>query len=355
MIDLDDVQAYEDLDPSHMLERIGELPHQCSEAWRSALAFRLPPGYASVDKVVILGMGGSAIGGDMLRGLACGEGAAEVCVHRDYHLPPSVGERTLVIASSYSGNTEETLSAFSQALDTPAKTLAITTGGRLEAMARSKDVPVYCFKYDGEPRTAFGYSFFSLLAIAHKLRLVSVSPDDVDRVIRLLEGLTERYDRATPLSENPAKQMATSLHDRLGVVYGAGILSPVAFRWKTQLNENSKASAFSESFPELNHNAVVGYRFPTWLSDKLLVVMLRSPLLHRRVLKRYEVTAELLRQAGLSYTVFDAEGESALGQMMSAVRFGDFVSYYLAILNGVAPSPVAAIDYLKQRMAEGET
>lgn len=354
MVSLDAPELYQDLDPSHMLERIGDLPRQCSEAWRTALEFPLPQDYASVDTVLVLGMGGSAIGGDLLRGLAQQQRATPVHVHRDYQLPSPMNERTLVVASSYSGNTEETLSAFSQALDTPARKLAITTGGKLKALALANNVPVHCFEYDAEPRTALGYSFFSLLAVLHKLNLVAVGPTDVEETVRLLEELTARYGGNVPQRANPAKQLAARLHDRVVVVYGAGVLSDVAFRWKTQLNENSKACAFSERYPELNHNAVVGYRFPTWLADRGFVVMLRSPSLHERVLMRYNVTGELLKEAGIGHEVFDTEGESALAQIMSAVRFGDYVSYYLALLNGVDPSPVAAIDYLKRRLAEGE-
>jgi glucose/mannose-6-phosphate isomerase len=139
---------------------------------------------------------------------------------------------------------------------------------------------------------------------------------------------------------------------RLVIIYGGGILSKVAFRWKTQFNESSKACAFSECLPELNHNAVVGYRFPSWLAERGFVVLLRSPSLHPRILMRYNVTAEILADAGIAHEVVEAKGESPLSQIMSGVLLGDYVSYYLAMLNEVDPSPVAAIDYLKGRLAE---
>ena len=352
MMNLDDPKVYIRFDSSDMLKRIGEMPHQCSEAWRSAMSFPLPPDYSGVDKVVILGMGGSAIGGDLLRSLMLGEAKIPILVHRDYDLPPLVNERTLVIASSYSGNTEETLSSFSQALNTPAKKLAITTGGRLKALADESSVPAFCFKYAAEPRAAFGYSFFSLLGLFQSLGIISIQLKDIDETIRILGELTARFDKGAPLETNPSKQLATKLWGHLIIIYGAGILSKVAFRWKTQFNENSKTSAFSECLSELNHNAVVGYKFPEWLAEKGFVVMLRSPTLHPRILARYKVTAELLTDAGIPHEVVDAKGESPLAQMMSAVLFGDYVSYYLALLNGVDPSPVAAIDYLKRRLAE---
>lgn len=354
MANLDAVDVYKRLDPSNMIGRISELPQQCLQAWQSALDLHLPSDYSNVDKVVILGMGGSAIGGDLVRTLTMMEGKTTVLVHRDYHLPQLIDERTLVIASSYSGDTEETLSAFSQALQTPAKKLAITTGGRLQTLAAEKGIPVFTFHYKAEPRAAFGYSFFSLMAFFQKLGLIAMESQDVDETIRVLEELSLSLDKDVSLKANPAKQLATKLSGRLVIVYGAGILSKVAYRWKTQFNECSKVWAFSECFPELNHNAVVGYRFPTWLNHKALVVMLRSSSLHPRILIRYKLTGELLTDAGIAHEMVEAKGKSPLSQMMSAVLLGDYVSYYLALLNEVDPSPVAVIDYLKGRLAEAE-
>lgn len=354
MANLDAPEIYQRFDPSNMIGRIGELPQQCLKAWQGAIDFPLPPDYADVDKVIIVGVGGSAIGGDMVRTLAMLEGKATVLVHRDYNLPQTVDERTLVIASSYSGNTEETLSAFSQALQTTAKKLAITTGGRLETLSLEKGIPVFTFRYKAEPRVAFGYSFFSLLAFFKKLGLITIEPQDVDETVRVLEELALNLDRSIPIKANRAKQLAVRLSGRLVTIYGAGILSKVAFRWKTQLNECSKVWAFAECFPELNHNAIVGYRYPAGINQKAFVIMLRSALFHPSILIRYEITADLLNDAGVDHEVVEAKGESPLSQMMSAVLLGDYVSYYLALLNGVDPSPVDAIDYMKGRLARAE-
>ena len=350
MIDLDDPQVYKEIDPTDMAGRIGELSQQCREAWQSASSFPLPSDYASVEKVVILGMGGSAIGGDLMRTLALEQGRT-VLVHRDYGLPPVVDDRTLIIASSYSGNTEETISSFNKALETPAKKVAIATGGKLKALAEESGVPVFTFRYVGEPRAAIGYSLFSLLAIFQRLGLTSVQPGDIDETIALLQELSPKLDSGVPVENNRAKQLAARLWDRLIVTYGAGILCSVSYRWKTQFNENSKAWAFSECLPELNHNAVVGYSLPPWLRDKTFVIMLRSPSLHSRILTRYEATAEMLADAGIAHDTIDAQGNSALSQIMSTILLGDYVSYYLAILNGVDPSPVKAIEGLKERLS----
>ena len=353
-INLDDPQVYARFDPSNMLGRIRELPQQCRQAWSNATDFSLPSDYSKVDKVIILGMGGSAIGGDLVSSLVLEQGGLPVLVHRDYDLPSSVDSRTLVIASSYSGNTEETLSCFAQALKTSAKKLAITTGGRLKALAEESGIPLLSFHYVAEPRAAFGYSFFSILGLFQKLGFLPIKSEEIEDAIELTQDLSLKLEGNAPLASNPAKQLATKLLGRLALVYGAGILSKVALRWKTQFNENSKTWAFAECFPELNHNAVVGYRFPPWLAKKAFVVLLRSPSLHPRTQIRYQVTADLLTDAGVEHEVIETQGESYLSQIMSVVLFGDYVSYYLAILNQVDPAPVAAIDYLKERLGKIE-
>jgi glucose/mannose-6-phosphate isomerase len=335
-----------------MRERIRELPQQCLKAWQQALSFKLPRPYSKIDRIVILGMGGSAIGGDLLNSLASLESKTPISVCRDYNLPQFVDSKTLVIASSYSGMTEETLSAFDQALATPAKKLVITTGGKLKAIAEQNKIPVLIVDYKAPPRAALAHSFVPLLGICQNLGIVSDKSKDVAEMAQVLQDLQETIDENRPLKSNPAKQLAAKLYDHLAVIYGAGFVSTAAQRWKTQINENSKAWAFYEIFPELNHNAVVGYEFPADLAQKLFVVFLRSPRLHPRTLIRYKLTAEMLSNAKVSYEIVEARGESALSQMMSLVFFGDWVSYYLALLNETDPSPVKVIDFLKKRLAE---
>ena len=352
-INLDDPEVYRKNDPEGMLDRIKELPEQCREAYRQAMDFELPDNYHDIDKVVIIGMGGSAIGGDLVRSLAQSEAEVPVIIHRDYGLPTFVDDRTLLIASSYSGNTEETLSAFEPALKTGAKLLAMTTGGKLGEIAGSNNIPVFSIKYKAQPRAALGFSFIPVLGVLQKLDFLSDKSADVDETFSVLENLSSKLDEKSSISTNPAKQLAGRLYGRLSVIYGAGIASEAAHRWKTQINENGKAWAFYEVFPELNHNATVGFPFPEKLTRNIRVVMLRSPLFNERVKLRYEVTCELLKRAGVEYEYVDAEGKSALAQMMSLVMMGDFASYYLAILYKVDPSPVEVINYLKDRLAKG--
>jgi glucose/mannose-6-phosphate isomerase len=350
--DLDDIQSYSKFDPDDMLARIHELPWQCEQAWQAALKFSLPEDYAAIDKVVVLGMGGSAIGGDLVRSLALAEGKVPVLVQRDYDLPGFVDEKTLVIASSYSGNTEETISAFEAALKTGAKKLAITTGGKIKEMAEAKRIPVSIIEYQAQPRAALGFSFLPTLAFLQKLGIIGDRSAEVRELGEVLPELLKKIDEKAPLAQNPAKQLAEKLYGSLAVVYGAGILGEVAHRWKTQLNENSKAWAFYEVFPELNHNATVGYPLPREIAARVRVVLLRAPSLHPRLQLRYRVTGELLDRAGVKYGFVDSEGKGDLSRMMSLVLFGDMVSYYLALLYRVDPSPGDVISYLKDQLAK---
>jgi len=173
--------------------------------------------------------------------------------------------------------------------------------------------------------------------------------------VAVLEGLAPALAEGSPTERNPAKQLALRLRGRMVVIYGAGFLSSVARRWKTQVNENAKGWAFNESLPELNHNAVVGYSYPTNAPQHVAVVMLLSDLLNQPIRLRYEVTEELLRKSGVEPEVISGQGRRALSQMMSLVLIGDYTSYYLALLNGVDPYPVPPVDYLKRRLAEGSS
>jgi glucose/mannose-6-phosphate isomerase len=349
---LDDLSILSKIDPDGMMKAIRDLQQQLKVALSLGMQFKLPQRHRQVNKVVILGMGGSAIGGDLIGGLVSEEARVPVIVSRDYDLPKYVDEQTLVIASSYSGNTEETISAFSQALKTSAKKLVITTGGKLKTLAERNHVPVCLFSYKAQPRAVLGYSLGLLIGILHNLGIIEGKSNEFAEAIKTLNLLSTKIDAAVPSADNPAKQLAQKLVGKIVVIYGGGLFAEVAHRWKTQVNENSKAWAFYEAYSELNHNAVVGYECPKELAGKVYVVMLRALSIHPRNLNRYELTAEILDKSGVSYEILDAEGESLLSQVMSLILFGDWVTYYLAILYGIDPSPVKVISGLKDKLAQ---
>ncbi len=348
MIDLDDVGALKRNDPQGMRERIAELPWQCRQAWEIVEGQRFPADYAQADSVVILGMGGSAIGGDLVRTLVRDLCPVPIFVNREYDLPRFVGQGTLVIASSYSGNTEETLAAFQEASRRGAKLLALTTDGKLAQMAEN----LLTFSYLAQPRAALGFSLIMLLSILTELGFVPDPRPDLEEAIEVVEGLGSKVREEVPTSQNPAKQLALLLQGKLPVIYGAQHLAPVARRWKGQFNENGKCFAFFEVLPELHHNTVEAFPYPAELEDTGLILLLTSRLYHPRNTLRFQVTEEMLDQYGIPHWSMEAQGRSPLSQVLSTIHFGDYVSLYLAALRGVNPSSVETITYLKERLAQ---
>ncbi len=347
---LDDRATVARLDADGMLVRIEALPEQCEEAWQHAAGLTLPDSHAEVQDVILLGMGGSAIAGDLLRSLSRGSGSKPVQLIRGYELPASVGESTLVVACSHSGNTEETLSAFQQAVDTGAKTFAITTGGKLKDLADRAGPPAFLYKYDGEPRSAIGHQLMALLGLGEKAGLVEPQNTAVAEAVELMKEQRSELGFDSPAANNPAKQLASRLYKQLPVIVGAGVLEPAAYRWKTQINENADSWAISEALPEMDHNSIVGFGLPD--VSRLHVVFLRHSALHPRLFLRYDATAEALDKVGVAHETVEALGRSGLAQMLTAIYHGDLTSYYLGLLNDVQPSAVRPIDDLKAKLSE---
>ena len=348
---LDDAALYPRIDPTDLRQRLRTFPLQCREAWDEATAFELPSEYASVDRVVVAGMGGSAIGGDLLADLASLEDSPPITVCRDYQIPQYVGEDTLVLACSYSGVTEETLSGFRQARSQGAKVIAVTGGGSLAAEAGEHNVPTFTIRYKGEPRSALGYSFIVPMVLIMKLGLISDKARDFGEAVGILDGLVPELAEESSSPQNPAKEMAAALLNRLIVIYGSGIFSGVARRWKTQFNENSKVGAFFELLPEAHHNSVVGYSLPAEVISRTFAILLRPGFLHPGTSIRFQVSRDVLQKESISHRIVEGMGECALSQMLSTVLLGDYTSYYLAVLQGVDPSPVPVIDFIKGRLA----
>jgi len=352
-LDLDDTASYGHVDSVDMLGHIRALPGQCSAAWRLVQEFSLPQDYGDVRHLVAIGIGGSAMGATAVQGLLAGECRVPISVVRDYELPAYVrGPEFLVVGCSYSGNTEETLSAMGEALERGVRPAVITTGGQLEDLAGREAIPLVKYEYRSQPRAALGYSLILLLGLCSRLGFVRDYSADVAEAVRVTDGWQTEIDAGVAVPRNGAKSLAFRIGDRLPVIYGAGHLLAVANRWKTQFNENTKYWSYFEPMPELQHNSVVGFDSPQPVGDQTVVLMLRSELDHARVRTRWDVTVEMLSRAGVAVEEVHARGENRLAQMLSLIHFGDYVSYYLALLTGTDPTPVDAIGYLKGRLAE---
>lgn len=316
-----------------MRARIEAFPHEARRAWQFGLTWPLPERFRAPRRVVICGMGGSAIGGDFLR--AHLRRTLTVEVVRDYELPPCDAD-TLFIASSYSGNTEETLAAFASPNAAAAMRLALTTGGRLEELARSTATPLMSFECDGPPRTAWEYGFLPVLALLGRLGLVDTAP---------AEAALAALEAQAPVMEAFALALAPQLADRVPFILGAEHLAPVARRWAGQVNENAKRVAFHGEVPEVNHNFLLG------LTDEraagVVAVLLDSALISSRTRKRLDLTERILEQRGVAHERVLIPGASEVDSMLRGALLGDWLSWELARIEGVDPSDTAVLEQFK--------
>ena len=348
---LDDPVALARFDRSGMLEAIAGLPAQVADGWSRTRELTLPGVHRAAHTVAVLGMGGSAIGGDLVRGVLADRLRVPLVVVRDYELPAFVDGSTLVVASSFSGATEETVAALAIALERRCPAVIVTTGGPLLEVARRAELPHLAFPGGGQPRASLGYSMILLAGLLERAGFLRLDELEVAAVVRAGEDAVDACVPAVPTERNPAKQLAWSLVDRLPIVEAAGFLAPVARRWKTQLNENGKSTAAWEELPEATHNAVVGYGEPETLRDHLFVVFLASPDDHPRSAQRAAVSAELLAAVQVAHQVVPLAGVGRLAQACHAIVLGDFVSAYLGVLYGLDPTPVEAIASIKARLS----
>ncbi len=349
-ITLDDPRVIRGIDTADMVSQVREIPRQLSLARRVAAAVNLPATHRDVDAVCVLAMGGSAIGAELVAGIAGDRLRVPLVIHRDYGLPAWTNERTLVIAASQSGETVETVSGAAEARDRGLPLVVISTGGRLGAAAQRDGTPYLRYEWPGQPRAAVGFGIGLVHELLSRAGLLA-DPDPLGPAVETLEGLLERNAPSVETEASPAKQLAWSIFGRIPVVYGAELMAPVARRWKTQMNENAKAWAAFEPMPEANHNAIEGSLNPRELSDALYVVELRDPTEAPEIAARYAVVNELLGERATNRSVVWAEGPSRLARVLSGVAFGDLVSVYLAILYQTDPTPVTLLAMLKQRLA----
>ncbi|MFQ5914819.1 MAG: bifunctional phosphoglucose/phosphomannose isomerase [Nitrospinota bacterium] len=342
-------------DPNGMFGLLAQWPEQ----WRSAAALaqgvRLPEGArtSGFRHVVISGMGGSAIGGDLLRSCLGDSLIVPLIVHRSYSCPGFVNPNTLFIAVSYSGNTEETLSSFADALERGAEVAGVTTGGALEEECRRAGKAVFPVPRGLPPRQALSYLFLPVLALAQELGLANDQDSAIGETGEVLLELVRAYGPEAPTAGNPAKSLAVLLHGRVPAVYGVeGRTGAVAVRWRGQFHENSKNWATSNVLPEMNHNEIAGWPSLSGLTQKAVYVIFLEDLEDgERMARRREITRELIAPHVSGTITVQSRGESRLARLFSLVVLGDFVSCYLAVLNRVDPLPVPAIEDLKKALA----
>jgi glucose/mannose-6-phosphate isomerase len=353
-MNLDDFTSFSKIDLHDMLAQVEALPDQLLAGWSLGMQAGLPD-WSGVRQVLIAGVGGSAIAGELLAAYLEPVCALPIYLHRDYGLPAwAAGPETLVIACSHSGNTEETLSAYDEALRRGCRCLPVTTGGILKARAAAAGGPVWLFQHEGQPRSGVGYCFSLLLAAFARLNLLpdlQAARHELNEAAGAMRRQQPGLRADVPAARNPAKRLAGQMVDRHVVLFGAGLLAPVARRWKDEINEAAKAWAQFEILPEANHNTQAALLYPEEVFGRMLALFLHSPSDHPRNQRRLELTRHSFLVEGLNTDFVEALGETRLAQQWTALHFGDYVTYYLAMAYGVDPTPVLAIEALKRDLA----
>ena len=345
---LDDKTEIFKIDKSSFYNTIVDLANQFQKSWNEIADLAIPSYYIKADKIVICGMGASGIVGNIIYDLLNKESSKPVFVIKDYHLPAFVNSSTLVIAICCSGDTEETVSCFQEAYQKEAKLFAITKGGQIEKLCSKYGTPYYKFEHNTQPRAALGLMLGAVLKLVQKLGLTETKEDDVLKAIKMLNYWLGEYSIDKLSSDNPAKKIAQKLVGKNVVVWSAENLTGAGLRWKEQVNENAKQMAHFYTFPELHHNSISGLEFPTNPND--IVLILYSKYYNPRIIKRIEITKDILANAGIEFFVVEAESTGLLAEILSMILLGDLVGYYLAVLNGVDPESNTVIDEIKNKM-----
>lgn len=350
----EDLLRHYRVDAGRMLDRVAGLPDQIEDAWRMMKTFKAPAPRGK-GPVIVCGMGGSAIGGRLLRDLIRHESPVPVVLESTYALPGFAGKATPVVCVSYSGNTEEVLSCLHNALMRSCPTVVLASGGALADEADRAGVPCIRIPAGMPPRSALGYLFVPLLALVSRWGLYAVSDDEVDAAARKCRKLAETHAIAEDAGASRALQLAKRLYGKIPLVYsGDGLLASAAHRWKCQFNENAKSMAFAGNFPEIVHNEIMGWTAPERLRSEYFLVMLRDAEDHPRVQKGMETAFRMLEPLASGSVLVESEGDRGragrLARLLSVVLFGDFTSVFLAVEYGKDPTPIELIDRLKDEL-----
>ena len=343
---LDDLEHVGRVDPRGMLDVITALPESAEDALETAEKVNIK--YRRFKSLVVAGMGGSAVGGLLLRDWLGHTSPVPIVVSRDYSLPGFIGRDTLLFAVSYSGGTEETLSAYEEGKNRGAKIVAFTSGGELEKRARAARQTLYTLPAGFQPRAAIAHQFFTLAVAARKAGITGDCWWEVKEAIEILKILRGEMRPDVPTKSNPAKKLAEELKGYTPVVYGSRIHEAVAYRWNTQLNENGKSPAGSSFIPEAFHNATVASEGDPEVLRHLCAVLLTDPAENDRVAAKTRRFIDIIKPSFGKVLEVEARGEGHLARMLSALYIGDFVSAYLGVLYGRDPSVVESIDRLKR-------
>jgi glucose/mannose-6-phosphate isomerase len=355
MTDFDDVKKLEELDSEDVLGAVERFSEQVAEGWSIGRATSGLPDANGVESIAVLGMGGSGVSGDVVQAVVEPRLPIPWRTIKSYGpMPEWVGRNTLVFAVSYSGSTEETMAAITEAHDRGARSVAVSSGGPLQEFAQANGLAHIAIPTGLQPRASLGYLTLPILAALVEIGLVPDMQDDVDGAVQVLHELEQRCHRSRSTVENPAKDLARRLVGRIPVVYGGyGLGGVAAYRFKCDLNEYGKTPAFWNEFPELNHNEIVGWnQLDDITKERFVGILLRHEDEHPRVELRYEITRSLVEEQFAEWVEVPAQGDTPLVQLLSLILVTQLASIYVGLAYEVDPGPVAVIQNLKKQLAE---
>ena len=356
---LDQPSTYKKYDPGDIAFGIEKLSEQVKSAWADTrhLSFSsvFQPPTSNIQQIVIVGMGGSSLGGHMIQTVGAGKLKVPLYLVRDYKLPNWVSAKTLVVAVSYSGSTAEVLEAVDQAKKAKAKIVVVAIGSKLKDYADKNKIPGYFFapgELSKQPRFGLGFTFTGVLGMLERMRLIKINGKEIKEMCQAMGDVLDTCAVDIKEKENPAKTVARALHDRSILIVASEHLVGNAHALANQINETAKQFAIYLELPELNHHLLEGLTNPKDFFKKFTVLMLNSELYHQEVKKRYDLTAKIFEKQGAEVIEYNAGGGSCLQEAGEVLQFGSFVSYYLAMLNCVNPMNISFVDWFKREMGK---
>ncbi|MFA6249918.1 MAG: bifunctional phosphoglucose/phosphomannose isomerase [Candidatus Shapirobacteria bacterium] len=353
-MNLDDFDQIKALDKSRVLESINQLDEQCLQAWEEVKKIAVKDNFDDVDKIVVSGMGGSALGAEIIKSVYFDKLKLPLEIVRDYRLPEYADSNTLVILSSYSGTTEEVLAAGEEAKKRGAKIMAISAGGELEKVAQANNWTYFRINPThnpcGQPRMAIGYSVIGILGLLIKAGCLAVSDQDFEEVIKTIRKKQQELAVDRPQQENAAKKIADRLYNRVVLIMAAEHLGGCAKAVCNVLNENAKTMGTYFLIPEANHHLMEGLAYPLTNNANLIAVMLTTKTYSHPITRRFEVTKRVIEKNNIPAIEINIETESKLAQAFEALTVGEYICFYLAMLNGIDPVGIPWVDYFKAEM-----
>lgn len=350
---LDDMKLISEIDKSDMLGAVAHFPEHIKEA-KKIVDSSVLGSFFKVDNIVISGMGASAISGDVVQSLLRDKIDIPIYVTRQYDLPKWVHKDTLLLSQSYSGNTEETLHTFKHGLQKRCKIIGISSGGKLQEFCEKREIPHIKIPAGFPPRAATGYILFSAIYALQKIGILDIDIDnEIEETITVVNEFRNHNKKEVPETDNLSKQMAKKIFNKIPQVYGFDFYSPIAKRWCTQFNENSKLICRYDEVSECNHNDIIGWSMDPGVSKKFSCILFRDSENESIYMsKRLNFMKKLYEEIAGNVIEIHPQGKKRLAKMMQAMYLGDFISCYLAILRKIDPTPVDAITELKNELAK---